>query len=165
MAPTKGLKRAIASAELSLGKLAASAKSAGDKAAVGLAQVKAGVSVISEQITTARTQLLAFLSINWATGKLQEIVQVADAYFVKNDRGNVVPMAENIGEHDRPLAGFKRRYRKAEGVKRIKRGADVPIAVLVPRVVLRKRLDIDQLVARRIPRLAAAIEARIRQLG
>ncbi|MDO3524738.1 DUF6441 family protein [Ralstonia pseudosolanacearum] len=165
MAPTKGLKRAIASAELSLGKLAASAKSAGDKAAVGLAQVKAGVSVISEQITTTRTQLLAFLSINWATGKLQEIVQVADAYFVKNDRGNVVPMAENIGEHDRPLAGFKRRYRKAEGVKRIKRGADVPIAVLVPRVVLRKRLDIDQLVARRIPRLAAAIEARIRQLG
>ncbi|WP_230852163.1 DUF6441 family protein, partial [Ralstonia solanacearum] len=63
----------------------------------------------------------------------------------------------------RPLAGFKRRYRKAEGVKRIKRGADVPIAVLVPRVVLRKRLDIDQLVMRRIPRLSAAIEARIRQ--
>ncbi|MFV8528039.1 DUF6441 family protein, partial [Ralstonia pseudosolanacearum] len=64
-----------------------------------------------------------------------------------------------------PLAGFKRRYRKAEGVKRIKRGADIPIAVLVPRVVLKKRLDIDQLVARRIPRLTAAIEARIRQLG
>ncbi|WP_042591975.1 DUF6441 family protein, partial [Ralstonia solanacearum] len=63
----------------------------------------------------------------------------------------------------RPLAGFKRRYRKAEGVKRIKRGADVPIAVLVPRVVIRKRLDIDQLVTRRIPRLSAAIEARIRQ--
>nr|CUV20773.1 conserved protein of unknown function [Ralstonia solanacearum]CUV26142.1 conserved protein of unknown function [Ralstonia solanacearum]CUV33788.1 conserved protein of unknown function [Ralstonia solanacearum]CUV41166.1 conserved protein of unknown function [Ralstonia solanacearum]CUV61068.1 conserved protein of unknown function [Ralstonia solanacearum] len=37
--------------------------------------------------------------------------------------------------------------------------------MLVPRVVLKKRLDIDQLVARRIPRLAAAIEARIRQLG
>ncbi|UZF21731.1 DUF6441 family protein [Ralstonia pseudosolanacearum] len=70
-----------------------------------------------------------------------------------------------IGEHDRPLAGFKRRYRKAEGVKRIKRGADIPIAVLVPRVVLKKRLDIDQLVARRIPRLTAAIEARVRQLG
>ncbi|XMA33892.1 DUF6441 family protein [Ralstonia pseudosolanacearum] len=63
------------------------------------------------------------------------------------------------------MAGFKRRYRKAEGVKRIKRGADIPIAVLVPRVVLKKRLDIDQLVARRIPRLTAAIEARVRQLG
>ncbi|MCF1445107.1 hypothetical protein L0B80_25805, partial [Ralstonia solanacearum] len=70
--------------------MAASAKTAGDRAAAGLAQVKAGASVISEQITTARTQLLAFLSINWTAGKVQEIVQVADAYFVKNDRGNVV---------------------------------------------------------------------------
>ncbi len=75
-----GLKRAITSAERSLGELAASAKTAGDKAAAGIAQVKAGVSVISEQITTARTQLFAFLSINWAVGKVQEIVQVADAW-------------------------------------------------------------------------------------
>ncbi|WP_247539100.1 DUF6441 family protein [Ralstonia pseudosolanacearum] len=97
--------------------------------------------------------------------QIAELMRGGNAYFVKNARGNVVLMAENIGEHDRPLMGFKRRYRKAEGVKRIKRGADVPIAVLVPRVVLRKRLDIDQLVARRIPRLSAAIEARIRQLG
>ncbi|OKA45547.1 hypothetical protein HF906_01315 [Ralstonia solanacearum] len=73
-------------------------------------------------------------------------------------------MAENIGEHDRPLTGFKRRYRKAEGIKRIKRGADVPIAVLVPRVVLRKRLDMDQLVTRRIPRLSVAIEVAIRRV-
>ncbi|AXW64782.1 hypothetical protein CJO94_19085 (plasmid) [Ralstonia solanacearum] len=90
--------------------------------------------------------------------QIAELMRGGNAYFVKNDRGNVVLMAENIGEHDRPRAGFKRRYRKAEGVKRIKRGADIPIAVLVPRVVLRKRLDIDQLVARRIPRLAAAVQ-------
>ncbi len=76
----EGLKRVITSAERSLGELAASAKTAGDRAAAGLAQVKAGVSVISEQITTARTQLFAFLSINWAVGKVQEIVQVADAW-------------------------------------------------------------------------------------
>ncbi|MDB0569101.1 tape measure protein, partial [Ralstonia solanacearum] len=76
----EGLKRAITSAERSLGELATSAKTAGDKAAAGIAQVKAGVSVISEQITTAKTKLLAFLSINWAAGKAQEIVQVADAW-------------------------------------------------------------------------------------
>ncbi|WP_371054244.1 tape measure protein [Ralstonia pseudosolanacearum] len=76
----EGLKRAITSAERSLGELAASAKTAGDRAAAGIAQVKAGVSVISEQITTARTQLLAFLSINWVAGKVQEAVQVADAW-------------------------------------------------------------------------------------
>jgi hypothetical protein len=87
------------------------------------------------------------------------------AYFIKNAKGNVVLMAENIKEHDRPLAGFKRRYRKAEGIKRLKRGADIPIAVLVPRVMLKKRLDIERLVVRRIPRLAASIEQQIRTVG
>ncbi|ARU21600.1 hypothetical protein RSSE_c1179 [Ralstonia solanacearum] len=76
----EGLKRAITSAERSLGELAATAKTAGDKAAAGLAQIKAGVSAFSEQVATARTQLLAFLSINWAVGKAQEIIQVADAW-------------------------------------------------------------------------------------
>ncbi|MGD7248070.1 tape measure protein, partial [Ralstonia pseudosolanacearum] len=76
----EGLKRAITSAERSLGELAASAKTAGDRAAVGIAQVKAGVSVVSEQVAAARTQLLAFLSINWVAGKVQEAVQVADAW-------------------------------------------------------------------------------------
>lgn len=64
----------------------------------------------------------------------------------------------------RPLAGFKRRYRKTEGIKRLKRGADIPIAVLVPKVVLKKRLDIERMVAGRIPRLSAGIEKQIRQL-
>ena len=73
-------------------------------------------------------------------------------------------MAENIKEHDRPLSGFKRRYRKAEGVKRLKRGADVPIAVLVPRVQLRKRLSVERIVAGRIPRLSAAIERELRRV-
>ena len=63
------------------------------------------------------------------------------------------------------MAGFKRRYRKAEGVKRIKRGADIPVAVLVPRVQLKKRLDIERLVAGRIPRLAVAIEKQIQTLN
>ena len=48
------------------------------------------------------------------------------------------------------------------GDTRLKRGADVPIAVLVPKVVLRKRLDVERLVAARIPRLSAAIEKQIR---
>jgi hypothetical protein len=73
-------------------------------------------------------------------------------------------MAENIKEHDRPLSGFKRRYRKAEGIKRLKRGADIPIAVLVPRVVLKKRLNVERLVAGRVPRLSAAIDKQLRQL-
>ena len=94
--------------------------------------------------------------------QIAELMRGGNAYFIKNAKGNVVLMAENIKEHDRPLAGFKRRYRKAEGIKRIKRGADIPIAVLVPRVMLKKRLDIERLVVQRIPRLAAGIEQQIR---
>lgn len=96
--------------------------------------------------------------------QIAELMRGGNAYFVKNAKGNIVLMAENIKEHDRPLAGFKRRYRKADGVKRLKRGADIPIAVLVPRVVLKKRLDIERLVAGRIPRLAAQIERQIQTL-
>ncbi len=94
--------------------------------------------------------------------QIAQLMRGGNAYFIKNAKGNIVLMAENIKEHDRPLAGFKRRYRKAEGIQRLKRGADIPIAVLVPKVVLRKRLDVARLVAGRIPRLSAAIEKQIR---
>ena len=94
--------------------------------------------------------------------QVAELMRGGNAYFIKNSKGNIVLMAENIKEHDRPLSGFKRRYRKAEGIKRLKRGADIPIAVLVPKVVLKKRLNVERLVAGRIPRLSAAIEKQIR---
>ena len=89
------------------------------------------------------------------------LMRGGNTYFIKNAKGNIVLMAENIQEHDRPLSGFKRRYRQAEGIKRLKRGADVPIAVLVPRVQLKKRLSVERLVAGRIPRLSARIEKQI----
>ena len=94
--------------------------------------------------------------------QIAELMRGGNAYFIKNAKGNVVLMAENIKEHARPLAGFKRRYRKAEGIQRLKRGADIPIAVLVPRVMLKKRIDIERLVLRRIPRLAMEVESQIR---
>ena len=93
--------------------------------------------------------------------QVAELMRGGNAYFIKNAKGNIVLMAENIKEHDRPLSGFKRRYRKAEGVKRLKRGADIPIAVLVPKVVLKKRLNVERLVAGRILRLSAAVEREI----
>ena len=94
--------------------------------------------------------------------QIAELMRGGNAYFIKNAKGNIVLMAENLQEYDRTLSGFKRRYRKAEGVKRLKRGADIPIAVLVPKVVLRKRLDIERMVATRVPRLSAAIEKKLR---
>jgi hypothetical protein len=94
--------------------------------------------------------------------QIAELMRGGNAYFIKNSHGNIVLMAENIREHDRALSGFKRRYRQASSVARLRRGADIPIAVLVPKVTLRKRLDIERLVFARIPRLAAAIELQIR---
>lgn len=82
----EGLKRAITSAERSLGELSATAKTAGEKAAAGMAEVKAGMSAFGDQVATAKTQLLAFLSINWAAGKVQEIVQIADAWNMMSAR-------------------------------------------------------------------------------
>ncbi|PAT41979.1 DUF6441 family protein [Vandammella animalimorsus] len=96
--------------------------------------------------------------------QITELMRGGNAYFIKNAKGNIVLMAENIKEHERPLAGFKRRYRQAAGVKKIKRGADVPIAVLVPRVQLRRRLNVERIVAAHIPRLSAAIEKALRMI-
>jgi len=96
--------------------------------------------------------------------QIAALMRGGNAYFVKNAKGNIVLMAENIKEHGRALSGFKRRYRQASGLTRIKRGADIPIAVLVPKVALKKRLDIERLVSSRIPRLAAAIKQQITQI-
>ena len=82
----QGLKRAITSAERSLDELSSSAKTAGAKASAGIAEVKAGMSAFGEQVNRAKTQLLAFLSISWAAGKVQEIVQIADAWNMMSAR-------------------------------------------------------------------------------
>lgn len=101
--------------------------------------------------------------------QIGDLMRGGNAYFIKNAKGNIVLMAENIKEHDRTLSGFKRRYRnslRAEGLSgkslRLKRGTDVPIAVLVPRVQLKKRLNVEGIVAGRIPRLSARIEKQLR---
>ena len=90
-----GLKRALNSAQQSLGELATTAKTAGDKAARGMAEVKAGISAFGDQVATAKTQLLAFLSINWAAGKVQEIVQVADAWNMMGARLKLATVGQN----------------------------------------------------------------------
>ena len=87
---------------------------------------------------------------NWAFSK--ELVEV-----LKNKNGYTV--IKKIEAQD-PAAGIW----KAEGIKKLKRGADVPIAVLVPRVQLKKRLNVERMVAGRIPRLSAAIEKQLRQV-
>lgn len=95
---------------------------------------------------------------------VRQLMNAGNAYFVKNAKGHIVLMAENIAEHDKPMAGFKRRHRKATGVSRLKRGADIPIAVLVPRVAIPKRLDVQRVVTSSMPRLAAALQKQLNSL-
>lgn len=90
-----GLKRALNSAQQSLGDLATNAKTAGQKAVAGLAEVKAGMSAFGDQVNSAKTQLLAFLSINWAAGKVQEIVQIADAWNMMSARLKLATIGHN----------------------------------------------------------------------
>ena len=90
-----------------------------------------------------------------------ELMRGGNAFFVKNKRGQVILMAENIKEHDRALSGPKRRFKKAAGVGRLKRGVNVPIAVLVPRVKLRSRLDVKGATLSALPKLATVIQQQL----
>lgn len=90
-----GLKRAISSAERSLGELSSSAKTAGDKAAAGMAEMKAGMSAFKDSISSAKTQLLAFLTIRWAADKVRELIQVADAWAMMSARLKLATAGSN----------------------------------------------------------------------
>lgn len=74
------LRGALNRAEKGLADLSASAKTAGQKASEGLAQVKAGVGAFQEQFGRAKTQLIGFLAVFEFAGQVRQIVQVADAW-------------------------------------------------------------------------------------
>jgi hypothetical protein len=80
-----------------------------------------------------------------------------NAFFVEKN-GRVLLMAENIRENTAQLNRFKRAERERSGVKRLQRGQEIPIAVLVRRVDLKRRFDLAAGVQRALPALARAIE-------
>lgn len=86
------------------------------------------------------------------------LVRSGNAFFIKKN-GQVILMAENIRENSRELARFRRAERARTGAKSIKRGQELPIALLVPVVRLKKRFDLQGQVQRQLPRLARAIAA------
>lgn len=88
------------------------------------------------------------------------VLRTGAGYF-KKVGSNVILFAEYQPEYGRPLARFRREYRTATGEKRVKAGTDIPIAVLVKSITLKKRLDFDGIVRRELDALAAAIESRL----
>lgn len=95
---------------------------------------------------------------------IKDLMRDGNAYF--NKVGNhAILFAENIPENARFLRGFKRTARnlgivetKGKSGKSVARGTDIPVAVLVEHVTLRKRLKLEATVRAGLPGLARAIE-------
>ena len=84
------------------------------------------------------------------------LMRTGNAFFIQKN-GKVILMAEVIKENTAELRRFKRAERGRTGAKSIKRGQEIPIAVLVPTVTLRGRLDLPGIVRSQRPKLSASI--------
>lgn len=87
---------------------------------------------------------------------IDALMRSGNAWFVEKN-GQQILMVENLAENAQPLARFRRAERERTGAKRLRRGQEIPIAVLVRRVSLRKRFDLNRAVRVELPRLTAAI--------
>ena len=85
------------------------------------------------------------------------LMRSGNAFFIEKN-GRVLLMAENIKENAGQLGRFKRAERGRTGAKQIKRGQEIPIAVLVKRVDLKRLLNLAGGVQRALPALARAIQ-------
>ena len=84
------------------------------------------------------------------------LMRTGNAFFIQKN-GKVILMAEVIKENAAELRRFKRAERNRTGAKSIKRGQEIPIAVLVPMVTLRGRLDLPGIVRSLLPKLTSSI--------
>ncbi|BAO82912.1 hypothetical protein SMCB_0684 [Serpentinimonas maccroryi] len=91
------------------------------------------------------------------------LMRAGNAFFIEKN-GRVLLMAENIKDNAPELARFKRAERARTGAKQIKRGQEVPIAVLVKRVDLKRRLNLAGGVQRALPALARAIQQELEKV-
>ena len=94
---------------------------------------------------------------------IDALIRSGNAYFIQKN-GRVIVMAENLRENASALARFKRAERKRTGTKSVKRGQEIPIAVLVPKVAMKRRFDLESAVRGQLPVLARAIEAQLHKI-
>lgn len=94
---------------------------------------------------------------------IDALIASGNAYFIQKD-GKAILMAENLKENQQPLRRFNRAERARTGAKSIRRGQEIPIAVLVPRVSLPARFDLTQAVQRQLPSLARAIQTKLKAI-
>jgi hypothetical protein len=94
---------------------------------------------------------------------IDALLRSGNAYFIKKN-GKVILMAESITENATALRRFKRAQRQRTGEKRIRRGQEIPIAVLVSRVTLKRRFDLEGMVRSRVPGIVRAIETQLKNI-
>lgn len=92
------------------------------------------------------------------------LMRAGNAFFIQKG-GKVILMAEAIKENQSELRRFKRAERARTGAKTIKRGQEIPIAVLVNQVNLRARFDLPGVVRANVSKLANAIMHEIDKKG
>ena len=87
------------------------------------------------------------------------LMRSGNAFFIQKN-GKVILMAENIKENATQLRRFKRAERQRSG-SNVKRGQDIPIAILVLQVKLKARFDLPGIISAHLPRLSAEILRRV----
>ena len=92
------------------------------------------------------------------------LMRTGNAFFIQKN-GKVILMAEAIKENASELRRFKRAERGRTGAKSIKRGQEIPIAVLVSSVSLRGRLDLPGIVRSQLPKLTTSILQQLNTQG
>ena len=94
---------------------------------------------------------------------IDTLIRSGNAYFIRKN-GQAILMAENIKENASVLTRFKRAERSRTGTKSIKRGTEIPIAVLVPNITMKRRFDLEGTVRGQLPVLARAIEKQLNKI-
>jgi hypothetical protein len=95
---------------------------------------------------------------------VDNLMRSGNAFFIQKN-GRVILMAESIKENATSLRKFKRAERNRTGAKTIKRGQEIPIAVLVNQVSLRSRFDLSGIVTSQLPKLASNILKQLNDNG
>ena len=94
---------------------------------------------------------------------IDTLIRSGNAYFIRKN-GQAILMAENLRENASALTRFKRAERQRTGTKSIKRGTEIPIAVLVPNITMKRRFDLEGTVRGQLPVLARAIEKQLNKI-
>ncbi len=87
---------------------------------------------------------------------IESLMRSGNAWFISRN-GQRILMASNAPGGSRSTSRFRRAQRERTGAKRLRRGEQFPIAVLVRRVTLRKRFDLKRAVRLQMPRLTSAL--------